>query len=142
MENIKKLEELTNTLIRVEENLKEEYKILEFLLEYSLDGYWDWKMSSDYEYLSPKFKQQLGYTDDEMENKPESWQKICNQDDLITVYNIVGKCINGEHDEFNQMLRFTHKNGNEIQILCRGIVVSRDENGIAERMVGTHRIII
>ena len=82
MENLKKLSELTNTLLRVEENLKEQVHVLEFIIENTTDGYWDWDLVTNYEYLSPKFKCQLGYSVDELENSPESWQKLCNKDDL------------------------------------------------------------
>jgi PAS domain-containing protein len=81
-ENLKKLYDLTETLERVESNLVEEKSILEFMLEHTTDGYWDWDIQSGYEYMSPKFKKQLGYEPDEMENKPEAWQAICNEEDL------------------------------------------------------------
>ena len=54
----------------------------ESALESSLAGFWDWDMVSNEEYLSPRFKQMLGYAVHEMENKPESWQKIAFQEDL------------------------------------------------------------
>ena len=141
MENLKKISELTNTLERVEENLNEEKEILEFLLEYSTAGYWDWNIITGYEYLSPKFKSQLGYTVDEMENKPESWITICNEDDFKRSSEKINGCINGEMDEFNETLRFTHKLGDEIKLFCRGKVIKRDENNKGIRMIGTHTLL-
>lgn len=141
MENIKKIEKLTETLNRVEENLKEEYLILKFLLEHSLDGYWDWNIQTNYEYLSPKLKEQLGYKDNEMENSPESWQKICDPQDLLECYELVKNCIIGNTNSFSKVLRFTHKKGHAIKIQCRGLIVARNSFGQGERMVGTHRII-
>lgn len=140
-DNLKKIKELTNTLERVEDNLTEEKTILEFMLEHTTDGYWDWNIVSGYEYLSPKFKKQLGYEPDEMENRPESWQKICNQEDLVRTYATVEKHFKGEIDEFKEVLRFTHKQGHEVTILCRGKVVKRGDNGEPLRMIGTHTII-
>lgn len=141
MKDIDKIRELTNTLSFVESNLKSENKILEFLLEHSLDGYWDWDIRNNYEYLSPKFKQQLGYSDDEMENSPESWMSICNVEDLDRAKSTIGLVLGGKEDEFKEELRFIHKEGYEIKILCRGIIIKRDESGNPLRMVGTHRII-
>lgn len=140
-ENIKKLYELTNTLENVEQNLTEERDVLEFILEHTTDGYWDWNMVNNYEYLSPKFKSQLGYGVNEMENSPESWQKICNQEDLERTIVTVENHIKGETEEFKELLRFTHKEGHEVKILCRGKVVKRDEKGNPLRMIGTHTII-
>ena len=137
-ENLKKLYELTETLARVEENLQEENTILGFLLEHFTDGYWDWNVITNYEYLSPKFKQQLGYGVKEMENSPDSWMKICNSEDLERASTKITSLIKGESEEFKEELRFTHKEGQEVKILCRGKVVKRDEDGKALRVVGTH----
>jgi PAS domain S-box-containing protein len=140
-ENLKKLYDLTETLERVESNLVEEKSILEFMLEHTTDGYWDWDIQSGYEYMSPKFKKQLGYEPDEMENKPEAWQAICNEEDLGRAFQVVESHLKGESEEFKETLRFTHKEGHEVKIICRGKVVKRSENGEPLRMIGTHTII-
>lgn len=139
--NLSKIKELTNILEKVENNLTEEKSILEFMLEHTTDGYWDWDIVTGYEYLSPKFKNQLGYEVDEMDNKPESWQKLCNQEDLGRAFQVVESHLKGETEEFKEILRFTHKQGHEVTILCRGKVVKRGENGEPLRMIGTHTII-
>ena len=136
-----KIKLLTDSLSRVEENLKEEMAILEFILEKSTDGYWDWNILTNYEYLSPKLKAQLGYLPNEMENSPKSWQTICNTDDLKKAGECIQKHLDGKTEEFSETLRFTHKKGHIITILCSGIVVSRDIDGKATRMVGTHKLI-
>lgn len=141
MKNLEKIQDLTNTLNYIELNLKEEKNLLEFLLEHSLDGYWDWDISSGYEYLSPKFKQQLGYENDEMENKPESWMSICNPEDLENTHRIIDGVLSGKSDTFEKELRFTHKKGYEVKILCRGKLIKKSKEGVPLRMVGTHRII-
>jgi PAS domain S-box-containing protein len=130
---------LTDTLSRVELNLQEEMSILEFVLESITDGYWDWGLVKDYEYFSPKFKEQLGYV--RMAPTPESWQKICNEDDLKEVLESVNKHMSGEILDFSQTLRLTHKDGHEITVLCRGVVVRRSADGSPLRMVGTHQLI-
>lgn len=141
MENLNKLRELTNSLEKVENNLKNEKAVLEFILEHTTDGYWDWDVPNGYEYLSLKFKKQLGYEPHELENKPESWQKLCNKEDLNNIYKIIDPILNGVGDEFTEKLRFTHKKGHEITILCRGKVIEREENNKPKRIIGTHTII-
>jgi PAS domain S-box-containing protein len=139
--NLKKIQELTKTLNNVESNLKDENKLLEFILENTTDGYWDWDIQSGYEYLSPKFKNQLGYKEDEMENSPESWMAICNEEDLDDAKRLIGEVLTGGDDEFEKELRFTHKEGHEVKILCKGKLIKKSEEGLPLRMVGTHRII-
>jgi len=136
-----KIKQLTDTLINVEGNLTKEKQILEFIIEHTTDGYWDWNIQTGYEFLSPKFKSQLGYTVDEMENKPESWQAICNKEDIALLWEQVQKHFSDEIPDIEGVLRFTHKEGHEIKILCRGKLVERTDDGLPLRMIGTHVII-
>jgi PAS domain S-box-containing protein len=116
--------------------------ILKFILENTTDGYWDWHISKDYEYLSPTFKSQLGYEDHEMENHPSSWQKLANEEDLKRIFALVTKHFETKGEvPVLETIRFTHKKGYELTILCRGKVVEWGENGEPIRMVGTHAII-
>ena len=58
--------------------------LYDFILDYSNDGFFDWPIGDnpDYEYLSPRFKEILGYKDHEMENKPSSWQNLVFPEDM------------------------------------------------------------
>jgi PAS domain S-box-containing protein len=140
--SINKIKNLTETLVRVEDNLKEEKEVLEFILEHTTDGYWDWDLTSNYQYLSPKLKKQLGYEEDEMENKPESWQVICDKLDLEKTEKRIEDHLDGITEDFKSLIHFTHKDGHIVKILCRGKVVKRDENNQPLRMIGTHTIIL
>lgn len=137
--NLVKIEKLTYTLSKVEENLKEEMSILEFVLDSITDGYWDWNIKTNYEYFSDKFKYQLGYK--RMKPSPESWQKICNADDLDKAHKGVKDYFSGKTESFSQILRLTHKDGHEVKVLCVGKVVNWSEDGKPLRMIGTHRLI-
>ena len=137
--NLVHIEKLTNTLSRVEENLKEEMSILEFVLDSITDGYWDWNIETNYEYFSDKFKSQLGYK--RMKPTPESWQNICNKEDLEKAKTGIISHFKGKTDEFNQMLRLKHKDGHEVTVMCRGKVVNWSKDGKPLRMIGTHQLI-
>ena len=118
------------------------------VLELSTDGFWDWHVGSgkdggeDYEYLRPKLKKQLGYEDEELENKPSSWQKICDPEDMGKMFKKVQKHFEskGEHP-FSCVTNYTHKNGSIVKIRCSGTVVDFNEDGEPVRMVGTHQLI-
>lgn len=143
--NIDKLKLLVETLTVRDIEIFEAKEMLEIILETSTDGYWDWHIGSgvngeeDYEYLSPSFKKQLGYDDDEMENRPSSWMSRAYLEDLDRLEIELKKHFesNGEY-EFKVITRYTHKNGHLIKILCRGKVIKWDEDGTPKRMVGTH----
>ena len=52
-------------------NLEDLNFLSESALESSLAGFWDWNIETNEEYLSPRFKEMFGYSDDEKENSPE-----------------------------------------------------------------------
>jgi PAS domain S-box-containing protein len=137
--SLDKIIELTYTLSRVEENLKEEMSILSYVLDSITDGYWDWNIQTDYEFFSERFKSQLGYK--RMTPSPTSWQNICHPDDLEVAKKALSEHFSGKASEFSQILRFTHKKGHEVVIKCSGKVVSYDDSGNPLRMVGTHILI-
>lgn len=144
MKNLKRITELTDTLIKVEQNLRKERSILEFVIEHTTDGYWDWNITTGYEYLSPKFKLQLGYLPSEMENDQSSWMALCDNEDLERVKVSIGTYLSSESNTeiFSEILKFTHKKGHIVNIKCTGIIVDRDEKGVPTRMIGTHSVII
>jgi len=138
-ENIKKLRELVEELPIRDFETFEMVEILKLTLEHTTDGYWDWNMVSNYEYLSPGFKKQLGYNDDEMENHPSSWQKLIFKEDLEKMEDELNKHIESKgKEQFKVIARFTHKSGDVVEILCRGSVIRWDDKGNPVRMIGTH----
>lgn len=121
------------------EQTSKELKLLEAILDNVLGGYWDWDLVNNYEYLSPGFKRMFGYEVDEMPNSPESWQKITFSEDLARIYERFD-CHIASHGEipFNNEVRYHHKDGSTIWVLCSGKVIEWDELGNPLRMVGCH----
>ena len=108
-------------------------------MEGSLAGFWDWNIPENEEYLSPRFKEMFGYSDHEMENKPESWQKIAFQEDLPIMFESFNKHVNSAGKiPFKSIVRYHHKNGNTIWVRCNGKVIEWGENGEPIRAVGCH----
>ena len=120
------------------ELIKKDETIFDFIQETSLDGMWYWDLENlEEEWMNPKFWRVLGYDPDEMPHKSSAWQHIINQDDLkAATENFTKHCQNPNHP-YNQVVRYTHKNGSTVWIRCRGMAV-RDEQGKAVRMLGSH----
>lgn len=111
----------------------------ESALESSLAGFWDWNMVSNDEYLSPRFKQMLGYAEDEMENKPESWQKNAFPEDLPGMFGSFEEHVkSGGKTPFNSVVRYHHKSGKTIWVRCNGKVVEWSDEGAPLRAIGCH----
>jgi PAS domain S-box-containing protein len=109
------------------------------VLETIYDGYWDWKITEDYEYMSPRFWTMLGHDPDSKKHHPSEWQKIIFQEDLAqTKENLEKHIQTGGAHPFSQEVRYNHKDGTTVWILCRGKVIEWAEDGSPIRMIGTH----
>ena len=117
-------------------------QILHFILENATDGFWDWNILTGEEYLSPRFKQQLGFEDDEMENTPEAWMKLADPDDMKSMEKALSEHFVSKGETIvRQIIKFTHRDGHTLKILCRGKVIEWGEFDELCRMVGTHTIL-
>ncbi|MGM0567428.1 MAG: PAS domain S-box protein, partial [Bacteroidota bacterium] len=121
------------------ELIKTDESIFDFIQESSLDGLWYWDLENpENEWMNAKFWKVLGYNPDEMPHKSNTWQNIINQDDLkIAKDNLNKHCENPNHP-YDQVVRYTHKNGSTVWIRCRGLAI-RDKDGKPIRMLGAHQ---
>jgi PAS domain S-box-containing protein len=134
---IDQIKKLTKILDSREEEFFTVHSILKSVGELT-DGYFDWQVGSEDEYLSDNFKRQLGYEPEEMPNKVKSWMDIIYKEDLELLQSELNKHFEtlGEYP-FQVVCRYTHKNGSKIRILCRGKVIKWDNNNPV-RFVGVH----
>jgi len=126
-------------LKKAEKKYIDKNRAFEQLLEGTMAGYWDWMIQEGTEYLSPSFKKMFGYEDHEMENKPESWQKIIHQDDLPGVFECFEEHVESKGEvPFSNQVRYYHKDGSIVWIYCRGKIIEWSDDGKPIRMVGSH----
>ncbi len=132
-------EELKKRIQELEQQVKDKEMAFQAILENTMAGYWDWNIPENIEYLSPTFKAMFGYEDHEMENVPESWQKIIHPDDLPGVFQKFEEHIASKGEiPFDNEVRYFHKNGSIIWVWCKGAVVEWAEDGSPIRMLGSH----
>ncbi len=114
-------------------------ELLDLIVSSTMDGYWDWYLKDDYEYMSPRFWEIFGFSPEEKRHHPSEWQKLIHEDDLqIALKNFeLHVKTKGEHP-FYQEVRYRHKDGSEVWVVCKGKVVEWDKEGEPVRMVGTH----
>ncbi|WP_204151408.1 PAS domain S-box protein [Leptolyngbya sp. CCY15150] len=118
---------------------EQELSLLEQILNIVLAGYWDWHIADDEEYLSPGFKQMLGYADHELINSPQTWQDLIFPEDLPVVLEQFNRHVqsHGTEPYYNEV-RYRHKEGSTVWILCSGQVIDWDDAGNPLRMIGCH----
>ncbi|MBN2658594.1 MAG: PAS domain-containing protein [Spirochaetales bacterium] len=113
--------------------------IFEFIQEGSLDGIWYWDLENpDQEWMSPRFWTVLGYDPDTKAHDPIEWQNIINRDDLSIALSNFEKHLADPNHPYDQIVRYTHRDGSTVWIRCRGMAI-RDDNGKPLRMLGAHQ---
>ncbi|MCH8474862.1 MAG: PAS domain S-box protein [Opitutales bacterium] len=124
---------------RADEAAKRNEATLKDILESTLSGYWDWDLVKNTEYLSPQFKRMFGYEDHEIPNSPEAWQKLILPEDLPVVLKAFERHVQSRgRDRYYSEVRYRHKKGHIVWVICAGRVVEWGEDGMARRMVGCH----
>ncbi|MBD2329539.1 PAS domain-containing protein [Alkalinema sp. FACHB-956] len=119
--------------------LQQELNLLESLLDTVLAGYWDWDIANHTEYMSPGLKKMLGYENDELANVPETWQNLIFQEDLPKVFESFERHVqsHGTLPHYNEV-RYHHKDGSTVWVICAGRVIEWDASGQPLRMIGCH----
>jgi len=123
--------------IKVEQALLEEKERYELAMEGSNDGFWDWNILSNELYLSPRWKQQLGYEDQEIENVFNSFETLVYEEDKSYVMNQVSRYLLAEVMPYDITFRMVHKDGSLRHIRARGAAL-RGVDGKPYRMAGSH----
>ena len=113
---------------------KEQY---EYAINGTSDGLWDWNLLEDTVYFSPRWKEMLGYRDDELPNDFKSWEEKVHPDDIDMAMKSIEESHNNSNIEYRHTHRLRHKDGSWVWILDRGQTIF-NENGKAIRMVGFH----
>jgi PAS domain S-box-containing protein len=124
--------------LRMEKELQKSEGLWKYALEGNGDGLWDWNLKTNEVFFSKRWKQMIGYEDNEIENNFESWKSRIHPDDLDNVFEDINKHLKGETDSYVNEHRIKCKDNSYKWILDRGIIIEKDKNGKPVRMLGTH----
>ncbi|GAU08645.1 EAL domain-containing protein [Desulfoplanes formicivorans] len=100
------------------------------------DGIWDWDLTNDSVYLSPQWKESLGFADHEISNDIWEWATRIQKDDYEKMLENFGRILRSNESNFANEYRMYHKDGSIRWIYIKGAVL-RDSEGKAVRMAGT-----
>jgi diguanylate cyclase (GGDEF)-like protein/PAS domain S-box-containing protein len=100
------------------------------------DGIWDWNLKTNQIYFSNRWKEMLGYSEEEIGDDPNEWFKLVHPDDQKQVQAKLVAHLNGSTPHFECEYRIRHSNGAYLWVLSRGLAV-RDGTGAAYRMAGS-----
>jgi len=103
------------------------------------DGLWDWNINDGSIYLSERWKNLIGYNENEIGSSVDEWFKRVHPDDIQQLrhdINIHHINLDGASAHFRSEYRILHKDETYRWMLTRGVVV-RNESGTACRMAGS-----
>ncbi len=129
-EDITEKKEAQNRLLKQKEQF-------ELAVKGSNDGIFDWDIGSGDLFLSPKWKEQLGYADEELKNEVQTFWGLLYEPDQVRVADHIQRYLNGEMEGYDLEFRMKHKDGGYRWIRSRGEALW-DEAGRPYRMAGSH----
>jgi PAS domain S-box-containing protein len=122
---------------RAEQALRESEARTKRLLKASRVGLWEWDLVSREVYFSIEWKEQLGYSDDEIPNRFEEWSARVHPADLPPTLAAIEAYQTGARATYDVQFRMRHKDGSWRWLAAQADFV-RDATGTPVRMMGSH----
>ncbi|MGY8769901.1 MAG: PAS domain-containing sensor histidine kinase [Pirellulales bacterium] len=123
---------------RAEEALRINEDRLEKAMSVTNDGVYDWDVSTNVVYFSPRYYTMSGYLPDEFPGTFDEWAQRVHPEDFKRVQPAVTAFLTDEIPKYDEEFRFRCKDGSWMWIRARIEVVSRGKDGAPLRMIGTH----
>lgn len=101
----------------------------------STEGLWDWNIRTDEVYFSPRWKEMLGYSDEEIAGELAEWFMLVHRDDLLILRNSIALYLKGQPEHLEVEYRARTRSG-EFRWMMTRALATRDESGEAIRLVG------
>ena len=121
-----------------EEALRKERQRLQWVLEATRPGIWEFNVETGTTRYSERWAGMLGYTLEELQpTTVKTWQDLVHPEDFPRAWRTVEAHLNNELPFYECDLRMRHKNGQWLWVNDRGRVHQRDEQGRALYMSGT-----
>jgi len=120
-----------------EEALRVSEERFELAMKGASDGVYDWDLSTDHVYYSPRWKSMLGYRPDELEDYLSTWERLVDPADRERAFAMLDEYFQSAKENLSIQFRMRHKDGRWVNVLSRAFLV-RNADGAPARVVGTH----
>jgi PAS domain S-box-containing protein len=122
---------------RADTAIRENEERLRLAFTGAQEGVWDWDLETGAVVYSKRWKEMLGYADEEIEPHVSAWERLIHPEDSARARSVVHQLARGE-STYRVECRLRHKKGHYIHVLSRGYPVRRESDGKVVRIVGTH----
>lgn len=121
---------------RIESALRESEERYALAVSGAKDGLWDWDMRANMVYYSPRWKEMIGYGEQELSSNPNEWLQRVHPEDIGSFKANLSAHVKKLSSHFECEHRVQHKNGSYRWFLSRGIAVW-DDKGNVTRIAGS-----
>jgi len=109
----------------------------ELAIQGAAHGLWDWDLHTNEIYFSPRWKNMLGYEENEIVNHMDSLCQHVHPDDFTDMWARIEAYLDKRVAHYESIHRMMHKNGSPCWVLARAAALW-DKNDQPYRMVGTY----
>jgi PAS domain S-box-containing protein len=109
----------------------------DLVLDTAIEGFWDWDVPADTAFLSPRYRELLGYAAEDTAFNSSFFLSIIHPDDVALLSAILREFVAGERTESVTEFRIIRKDGSILWVRERARVVACDAHGRPTRMVGS-----
>lgn len=120
-------------ITRLKINAEYNEKRLNYVLETTKEGVWDWNLTTNEVYHNTFWYQLTGLSEDRCDF--EDFKNCIHPEDRETVMQCLSDCIEN-NKPYRVVFRIQHVNGTLIWVFDRGEIVQRDTEGRPIRMIG------
>ena len=124
--------------VGAERALRESEERLALAVAGAQEGVWDWNLETNDCSYSVRWKQMLGYGDQEIEHHISAWERLVHPDDRSRADQAHDSVARGARATYEAEFRLRHKQGHYVHVLSRGFPVRHEPDGRVVRIVGTH----
>jgi PAS domain S-box-containing protein len=122
---------------RAEAALRENEERLKLAFAGAQEGIYDWNLETGAVIYSPRWREMLGYGEDEIEPHVGAWERLLHPDDVAPARRAQESVERGAA-LYEGEFRLRHRDGHYVHVLSRGFPVRREPGGPVVRIVGTH----
>jgi PAS domain S-box-containing protein len=124
---------------QAEAALQQSEERLQLALEASNLGLWDWNISNRKIYRDVRWKQMLGYEEQDVPEDDSNFKQLVHPDDWRNVKQALNSYFENQTPVFEVEFRLRSKQGEWKWVQTHGKVFERDASGVPIRMTGTQK---
>lgn len=130
------LQEKFNELQNKEQDLQISEERYRLALEGSRDAIWDWDIKRSKSFISERWRQMLGYEEEDLRVNQLTWKELIHPDDKERAFKAQQDHLSGKTSFYTSEYRLKMKNGEYKWIMVRGKAL-RDSDGNPIRIAGS-----